>query len=233
MNRYYFREHNGQSHPLSYGHSDAPDSGSARDSFKPASPVCCAAMSTSDSVPAPNSVSLHPDEPADPLDVYPELVERNDEVCKRCYTIIRKRVEYPWVKGEAHGDRAAFVTSVDDGSWLGCYEEQRELVDRIQSAAPPGKELGTTTACRCGAIETHEEPDTRSAEDAIRAAAGISQTLTELEVAHDWFVLLARVRELKTRPSFAGNDFRTFRRATAQAVHVARHGSVAAFASCD
>jgi hypothetical protein len=163
-----------------------------------------------------------------PLEIFPELVERNHEVCKRCYTRVRERQPYPWRQGDQHGDRAAFVDYVDDGSRLGAYEETVTLDDRVQEAAPPD-EIGTTTACRCGAIETHRTPETRSTADAVRAAAGISQTLSELDIAHDWLVLFDRVRELKSRPAFAGDDFRTFRRATAQAVYVARHGSVATF----
>lgn len=186
---------------------------------------------TMSTTPSSTSTSIYRGRRPDPLDVFPELVECNPEVCKRCYARIRERRPYPWEPGRRHGDRAAYIDHVDDGSWLGAYEESENLNDRIQQAAPPGDAICTMTACRCGAIETHRTPETRSAEDAVRAAAGISQTLTELGIGHDWFVLLARVRELKHRPEFAGDDFRTFRRATAQAVHVERHGSVAAFDS--
>lgn len=162
------------------------------------------------------------------VESFDHIAEDGREVCKRCYTRVRERQPYPWIRGDQHGDRAAFVEYIDDGSRLGVYEETTTLDDRVQEAAPPD-ESGTTTACRCGAIETHRTPKTRSKADAVRAAAGISQTLSELDIAHDWLILLARVRELKSRPAYAGDDFRTFRRATAQAVHVARHGSVATF----
>lgn len=166
-----------------------------------------------------------PDEPSDPLEVFPDLIERNPDVCKRCYTLVRLREDYPPSAGRRHHDRAAFITLVDGDSYDGTdqYAETMTRPERVESVAPPGERAGTTTACRCGAIETHRTPDTRSLDDALRAAGGISQTLQEMEVAHDWLILFDRVQEFKQRPALAGNDFELFRRAVAQAVHIARH----------
>ena len=168
---------------------------------------------------------VRPAEPTDPLDVFPDLIERRSEVCKRCYTLLREREEYPAISGRRHHDRAAFIDLVEGSSFYGTdrYTETVKHPDRFESAAPPGEETGTTTACRCGAIETHRTPNTRSREDALRAAGGISQTLTELEVAHDWLVLFDRVRVFKQQPALAGDDFEVFRRAVGQAVEVARN----------
>lgn len=100
------------------------------------------------------------------------------------------------------------------------FYEDDLVEDRNVRAHPPGESADTSSrACwNCGTVETHRTPPTRTREEAVEAAAGISVTLDEYGVEHDWLFLLGRVDELKRDPDYAGDDFATFERAVAEAI---------------
>lgn len=160
--------------------------------------------------------------PRDPSEIFGELLERNHRVCKRCYTRIKRRAARPWTHGKKWEDVGAHLEHQDDDGRLGRYFETEPLGDRTTDAHPPGEGSGTSTACSCGAVEPHRSPPTRSRSDAVDAAFGISRTLHEFGVNHGTPLLVGEVSRLKTEPETAGNDFETFRRATARAVRVTR-----------
>jgi len=175
-----------------------------------------------------NSTSDQTEIPDSPDRVFGAVIERNSGVCKKCYRRLRRRERIPQKIGFAHRETQAFVDEIlPDGSEFGIadleYFEQVELDDRFEDARPPD-EIGETSACaNCGAVDYYRTPDTRSRSEAVDAAAGISVTLDELGVEHDWVALLETADELKQDPDYAGDDFGTFSEAVATAIRLAEY----------
>jgi hypothetical protein len=174
-------------------------------------------------VPVPGRLEI----PDDPDDVFDDVVAGNPLVCQRCYCRLRR--ERPFIPrvGERAGDLLTFVDVEFQSDWDWQlsereYYEREVLKERLDEVAPPDVPAasGETSACwNCGAVEHYRSPpDTRSRSEAITAAAGVSQTLSEYSVPHNWPMLFAMVGELKTRPSTAGNDHECFRRAVDAAI---------------
>jgi hypothetical protein len=176
------------------------------------------------------------DIPADPDDVFDELIESNDRICKRCYRRHTRRDELSDAELTApnrkhKGDRLAGVSAYVDYEVPvdGDPDRDRQYFEdvslrraREQAAHPDDPPSKTSTACRnCGTIDWHRTPPTRSREEAIDAGAGISVTLEEFGVVHDWFRLLAAVGRLKRLPSTAGDDHETFATAVGFAIRKA------------
>ncbi|GGK74634.1 hypothetical protein [Haloarcula sebkhae] len=175
-----------------------------------------------------NSTSDRTEQPLSPDRVFAVAIERNDGVCKHCYRRLRRREEVPHEIGYSHRDIQAFVDEeLPNGSRFDIldrkYYEYVRLPQRLEDAHPPDESHDDTSACwYCGTVDTHRTPSTRSRSEAVTAAAGISATLDELEIAHDWPVLLGAVHDLKQRPDYAGDDFATFSKAVEEAVTIAR-----------
>jgi hypothetical protein len=194
--------------------------------IKPPSAVIQSACSTS---PVTNTTQEPPDAveiPDEPGRVFPELVERNDCVCKNCYRRLKRKESYPHKQGYDHGDLAAWVEAElpPDAEFEIAereYFETVEIADRSPRAYVPGPNAtqAKRSACwNCGATEPHRKPTTRSRSDALTAAANVSVTLDEYHVAHDRFALVSTVDRRKRHPATSGDDFETFRSATAAAV---------------
>lgn len=161
------------------------------------------------------------DVPDDPGEIFTALVDREDRVCRRCLTRLRRQVEFPDRPGHRYGRILSFVEaaeedSVDDTGLERDFLERVEVPDRLERGYT---EEGRTTYCaHCGTTEPHQTPPTRSAEEAREAAINLTATLDELGISHDWLLLVRIVEEMKSRPKWTGNDFEVFRRATAEAV---------------
>jgi len=175
-----------------------------------------------------NSSSDATEIPDSPDRVFGAVIERNGNVCKQCYRRLRRRDAFPQRVGYSHRELYAFVDEVlPEGSEFGIvdleYYEQVELDARLEDARPPD-EIGETSSCaNCGSVDYYRTPDTRTRDGAIAAAAGISVTLDELGVEHDWVALLETVGELKQNPDYAGDDFRTFSEAVATAIRLVEY----------
>ena len=172
--------------------------------------------------------SVDVDVPSAAADVFPDLIERNDAVCRNCYRRLARREEFPREVGYRHRDIHAFVEEVvPDGSDRFAvldreyYETTLEEPRNLRVTPPDDSRASTSSrACwSCGAIDHHRTPaETRSKAEAIEIAFNISQTLVEFDVAHDWLLLVELVKQLKSSPSFAGDDFAVFKQATEKAV---------------
>jgi len=178
--------------------------------------------------PAPSCTSmLHPardsgiDIPQDPLDVYPELINGSDLVCQTCFRRLHRQSEYDWTRGRRRSGILAWVTEhVPEGARFQIaereYYEQEELADRKP------KSEAQRHCWNCGSEQPYRQPPTRSKQEAVDAATGLSVTLEEYAVEHDWLALLCAVRNLKSDPELAGDDDRVFQVATATAVSISR-----------
>lgn len=160
------------------------------------------------------------DIPEDPTEVFPEVAERNNRVCRNCYRRLRRKAAFPWPAGEDYGSVLAYVDfdapSGRPGERLGEYYERLKLPQRLESAHTDG---GSTLYCtNCGSMDPHRTPSTRSKTEARDAAITLSTTLHEFGVDHDWVHLVERVRELKSQPNTAGDDHHCFTQATADAI---------------
>ena len=173
-------------------------------------------------VPVPGRLKI----PDDPEDVFADVVAGNPLVCQRCYCRLRRERAFAPRVGDRAGDLLTYV-DVELGDWdwelsEREYYEREVLEERLDEVALPDVPAAQAekSACwSCGAVEhSRSPPGTRSRSEAITAAAGVTQTLTEVGVPHDWPVLLKAVDKLKTRPATAGDDHQCFRRATAAAV---------------
>lgn len=167
------------------------------------------------------------DVPEEPEQVFEQLVETNELVCRNCYRRLRRRDEIDWSWGTAREELLPFVDyELPPGYTSEIAEREYYETSTIDRRTPtvhhPSNRSGQPNddACwNCGSIDTSRTPsETRSREAAIAAAASISTTLHEYGVGHDWLYLLGRVRDLKRRPSTAGNDFEVFRTAVAGAI---------------
>jgi hypothetical protein len=164
--------------------------------------------------------------PDDPDDVFDDVIAGNPLVCQRCYCRLHREREFVARVGDRAGDLLTYVdVEFPDWDWELSEREyyQREVLeerlDRVALPDVPATSASTSACWNCGAVEHYRSPaDTRSRSEAVTAAAGVTQTLTEFDVPHDWPVLLKAVDELKTRPATAGDDHECFRRATAAAV---------------
>lgn len=182
------------------------------------------------SVEIPESVSVAADEvvvPDDPADIYPDVVANAQLCCQRCYRRLRSRRRFPDAAGYDYSGLLAFV-DVDlppgaDWQVLGTeYYTTDPVGDRLERMHPPDDADSSTGCGVCGAVDPHRSPSTRSRDEALRAAVGISVTLQELSVAHSPLALLVEVGDLKRDPDHAGDDFATFRTAVARAVRAGR-----------
>ena len=174
--------------------------------------------------------SPHPDDaiavPDDPAAVFDAVVADNPRVCQRCFRRLRRRVPFPQEAGEDYGAHLSFVdVEIPDDTmdWEVAdreYYEDVTLPGRRPRANPPTDEPHRSAryCWQCGTFATTSSPPTRSLEDAIDAAAGLSVTLDELDITHDWVALLKLVDELKRRPQAAADDHFCFREATRFAI---------------
>lgn len=171
--------------------------------------------------------------PDDPADVFDELVATNDRICQQCFRRHTRRDglderDLVDVDGNDKGDRLAGVSAyvdyhvqddADDVFDREYFEDVSIRSARERAAHPADPPAKTSTACaHCGTIDWHRKPDTWSRERAIDAAAGLSVTLEEYGVVHDWLRLLAAVGRLKRLPATAGDDHATFSRAVEFAI---------------
>lgn len=159
------------------------------------------------------------DEPGDPSSVFVAVVD-DDRVCQECYSRLRRHTPYPRERGFDHAKVASYIQAANpESDRLDREFVERVLVpDRVDGADGEVAEGRTTCCATCGTLEPHRSPPTRSRDDARRHAINLSATLRELGVRHDWLLLVGLVDELKAHPSYAGDDFKTFRDATARAV---------------
>lgn len=178
--------------------------------------------------------------PDDPGQVYDELILESDLVCQHCGRRLRRRVEFPEHDvGYRNREVLAFVEEVlpdeQRHAWIPResdvlgreYFEQVEVADRVVDANSPDRlagEGGSTACWHCGSEDTHSQPATRSVDEALRYAAGVSVSLQEFGVVHDWFRLLAAVDRLKQVPATAGDDDETLRRAVEYAIEAVQKG---------
>lgn len=160
--------------------------------------------------------------PSDPTRVFESVVATNDLVCQECYRRLVRREAFDHETGYSNRDILAFVDEEIPPGVLRFdildreYYLRERIADRIEHAT---SETGTTGACwNCGTTNPRRSPPTRSAEEARSAACGLSVTLDEYGIAHDWMRLLDRVEKLKRTPRYAGNDFETFRAAVAASI---------------
>jgi hypothetical protein len=165
--------------------------------------------------------------PEDPEEVFDELIVHNSLVCQNCYRRLRRRFEISWAYGRDHEDIAGWIDRhlPEDYKWEIAESEYRETetirTRTVQTHHPDGSPSSSSQACwNCGILETHRSPPTLSKEDAVERAANISVTLREYNVAHDWMLLLGRVKDLKSDPSMAGNDYKVFCRAVTASIEV-------------
>lgn len=166
------------------------------------------------------------DVPDDPDDVFGAVIERNDLVCRQCYCRLRRRFEIESLTGDERHEISSYVDyELPEGykwEWAErVYYETETIANRSLDAHHPDNDAAhpEDSACwNCGSIDTARTPRTRSKPDAVQAAANISMTLEEYDVAHDWFVLLARVKTFKSDPDMAGDDFGVFSAAVADAI---------------
>jgi len=163
----------------------------------------------------------------EPDAVFDDLITGNHRLCQHCYRRLRRREDFPQKAGLDYGDVLSHVSYVlpdDAEDWHYAdreYHEDVAIESRLERATPPSETPHESTRCcwHCGAIDTHRSPDTRSRDDAVAAAGGLSVTLDELGVDADWLVLVATVSELKTNPDTAGDDHQCFSEAVAAAIH--------------
>lgn len=165
------------------------------------------------------------DIPDSPGAVFRELVETNTRVCRHCYRRLRQRRRVPHDAGREFPDYLSYLDThlPDDADWDLLdreYFETVQLPDRLLGAHPPteGAHESTTACAHCGEVDHHRTPPPRSKRDAVDAAINVSVTLEEYGVRVDWVHLVERVRELKSQPGLAGDDFEVFGRATSEAV---------------
>jgi len=173
---------------------------------------------------APDDVEV----PDDPDDVFEQLLADGSRVCQGCFTRLRRQREYPAEAGERHGDVRAFVDfelpegepswNIVDREWF----ETTPETDRVERMYPPSDTDSRTGCDRCGAVEPHRSPPTRSRSEVLQAAVGIASTLQEYAVAHNPLVLLVEVGDLKRKPEYAGDDFATFSEAVSRAIRAGR-----------
>jgi len=196
-------------------------------------PVSWSAPSMSTHTPPPTTHDPVPDVDADggvelpePDTVFGTLIAGNSRICQRCYRRLRRRESFPHEPGLKIGEVAAYVDyelPADAEDWHYAdrqYFENVAMPDRLAQDNPPSETPHESAKlCQsCGTFATHRSPDTRSRDDAVAAAAGLSVTLEELDVHHDWLVLVATVSELKANPDTAGDDHQCFSEAVAAAI---------------
>lgn len=166
----------------------------------------------------------------DPSEIFGTLVANASLCCQQCYRRLSRQESFDHETGREHGGVLSFVwfdLPSSEPNWNTAdreYFERVQLPDRTDRVNPPGDRPGESrSACNfCGAVDPHRSPSTRSREEAIAAAGGISATLTEFGVAHNPLSLLVEVADLKRTPDYAGDDFATFQLATARAVEAGR-----------
>lgn len=168
--------------------------------------------------------------PDDPSEIFETLVADPSRCCQQCYRRLNRQEEFDHATGREHGSILSFVwfdLPSSEPDWNTAdreYFERVQLPNRSERVNPPGGRPGESrSACGfCGAVEPHRSPSTRSREEALGAAAGISATLQEFAVSHNPLALVVEVGDLKRDPDHAGDDFKTFRKATARAVEAGR-----------
>ncbi|MFD1512444.1 hypothetical protein [Halomarina rubra] len=160
--------------------------------------------------------------PSDPTRVFKCVVASNDLVCQECYRRLVQREAFDHETGYSNRDILAFVDEEipEESTRFDILDREyylrERIADRLERAT---SEHGTTAACwNCGTTSPRRSPPTRSAVEARRAATGLTVTLDEYGVDHDWVRLVDEVEELKRTPRYAGNDFETFRAAVAASI---------------
>lgn len=176
---------------------------------------------------SPSDTSFASDETPvpDPDDVFEELVADPSRCCQHCFRRLRSRRRFPDLPGHEYADILSFVKTEypDEGFDVldRVYWEAVRRAEATTNANPPtDTPTQTHSACRfCGAVDPAYDPTgTRSRDEAIFSALGISATLAEHGIPHNPLVLVVEASELKREPETAGDDFETFRLATSRSI---------------
>lgn len=135
------------------------------------------------------------------------LLEDNPLVCSRCYRRTHEGARYT---DEFRQKRP--VASMDRETLPEIETERPTSYDltAIEDFDPPSDQTranpGARSVCECGNIDDAGHGKTRSIEELSRVAQRVSDRLLELDVEHDRDLLVALVREQKSRPDLAGRE---------------------------
>jgi len=155
--------------------------------------------------------------PDTPRDVYHALIANNNLVCQTCYRRLHRQTAYPTEQGHNQESILAFVDKhVPAGADYELVEAEFFEQEELRQRKP--KCENQRYCWNCGSEQPHRTQPPRSLDDAIEAAAGISATLEEYNVTHDWMALFVATRTFKTTPEVAGDDDDVFELAVALAV---------------